>query len=42
MIMNDFQMTTDPKTGAMMPKRFNFKTGDGFSDHLPIGIEFSL
>jgi endonuclease/exonuclease/phosphatase family metal-dependent hydrolase len=42
MIMNDFQMTTDPKTGAMMPNRFNFKTGDGFSDHLPIGIEFNL
>ena len=41
-IINDFQMERDPKTGMMAPKRFNIKSGDGYSDHLPVGLEFTL
>ncbi len=35
-----FMMKKDNHTGEMVPMRFNHETGEGFSDHLPIRIEF--
>lgn len=36
-----FMLTRDSKTGTMIPMRTNFSTGEGYSDHLPIGIIFN-
>ncbi len=38
-ITRPFMMRKDPRTGQMIPNRFNTETGEGFSDHLPLGIE---
>lgn len=36
-----FMMKTDSRTGESVPVRFDATTGDGFSDHLPLGMEFT-
>lgn len=41
-IMNrPFMMKRDQRTGQMIPNRFDAETGEGFSDHLPLGIEIN-
>ena len=35
-----FMMKRDYQTDEMVPIRFNHETGEGFSDHLPVKIEF--
>lgn len=37
----DFMMMRDPKTGAMVPFRSDAATGEGYSDHLPVGLIFN-
>lgn len=37
---HSFLMKTDHRSGDLVPMRFNHDTGEGFSDHLPVGIEF--
>lgn len=42
-IMNrPFMLQHDHQSGEMIPVRFNFTTGEGYSDHLPLGMEFSI
>lgn len=42
-IMNrSFMLKPDHQSGQMIPVRFNFSTGEGFSDHLPLGMEFLI
>lgn len=38
-ITRPFMMKRDPRTGQIIPNRFNTNTGEGYSDHLPLGIE---
>lgn len=38
-INRPFMMKPDQRSGQMMPNRFDTETGNGFSDHLPLGIE---
>lgn len=40
-IKNSFQLTNSSSHRGI-PYRFDLKTGEGFSDHLPIAMEFSL
>lgn len=40
-IKRDFMLMKDPKTGAMVPMRSNASTGQGYSDHLPVGLIFN-
>jgi hypothetical protein len=35
-------MKQDQRSGFTVPNRFNTETGEGFSDHLPIGLEIQL
>ena len=37
-INRSFMLKKDYSTGEMVPNRFDFETGNGFSDHLPLGI----
>lgn len=40
-IMNrPFMLKHDGQSGEMIPARFNFQTAEGFSDHLPLAMEF--
>ncbi len=42
-IMNrPFMLKHDNQSGQMIPVRFNFMTGEGFSDHLPMALEFTI
>lgn len=42
-IMNrSFMLKPDSQSGQMVPVRFNFKTGEGYSDHLPMALEFTI
>ena len=40
------EITTDPKTGekklVKFPRRFDFMTGEGYSDHLPVVLKLNL
>jgi endonuclease/exonuclease/phosphatase family metal-dependent hydrolase len=36
-----FMLHQDQRSGQMIPLRFNAQNGSGFSDHLPLGIEFN-
>lgn len=36
-----FMMKEDYHTGEMIPVRFDHETGEGYSDHLPVKIEFT-
>lgn len=41
-IMNrPFMLRKDNQSGVMIPYRANANSGEGFSDHLPMGIEFT-
>lgn len=35
-----FLLRKNGRTGDMVPFRFSHETGEGFSDHLPVGMEF--
>jgi endonuclease/exonuclease/phosphatase family metal-dependent hydrolase len=37
-----FMMKADNHSGEHVPVRFNHETGEGFSDHLPVGAEFKF
>lgn len=39
-VKEPFMMTTDAQSGQSIPLRSDANRGTGFSDHLPIGIEF--
>ncbi len=42
-IMNrPFLLQTDSRTGDMIPMRFDADKATGFSDHLPVGMEFTI
>lgn len=42
-IMNrPFMLKRDQRSGQMIPNRFNFETAEGFSDHLPLSINFNI
>lgn len=42
-IMNrSFMLKRDARSGEMVPNRFNFETGEGFSDHLPMAIVIDI
>lgn len=41
-IKRPFMLKKDNYTGEWVPNRFNFKTGEGFSDHLPLGLKIQL
>ncbi|HXH29330.1 MAG TPA: endonuclease/exonuclease/phosphatase family protein [Bacteriovoracaceae bacterium] len=41
-IHRPFMMVLDARSGQMIPRRFNFSTAEGFSDHLPTAIELSF
>lgn len=38
-INRPFMMKQDRRSGQMIPNRFDTETAEGFSDHLPLGIE---
>jgi endonuclease/exonuclease/phosphatase family metal-dependent hydrolase len=40
-IHHDFIMIRDPKGSGLIPYRFSHQTGEGFSDHLPVGLIFT-
>jgi endonuclease/exonuclease/phosphatase family metal-dependent hydrolase len=37
---HDFIMTRDPRGSEIIPYRFGHQSGEGFSDHLPLGLSF--
>ena len=37
---HSFLMKKDSRSGHLVPFRFSHETGEGFSDHLPLGMEF--
>lgn len=39
---HSFLLRRDSRTGQMIPNRFNAETGEGFSDHLSLGLEITL
>jgi endonuclease/exonuclease/phosphatase family metal-dependent hydrolase len=41
-INRPFMMQVDTRTGALIPMRTDAQKGTGYSDHLPVGLEFSL
>ena len=41
-VKRPFMLKRDNYTGDYVPNRFNFRTGEGFSDHLPLGIQIKL
>jgi endonuclease/exonuclease/phosphatase family metal-dependent hydrolase len=41
-LSHPFMMNISSTTGRPYPKRFNHSKGEGFSDHLPVCLEFSL
>ncbi len=42
-IMNrPFMLKRDQRSGQMIPNRFNFETAEGFSDHLPLALNFNI
>lgn len=41
-IVRDFMMKRDNQSRVMVPMRWNHDTATGYSDHLPIGLEFNL
>jgi endonuclease/exonuclease/phosphatase family metal-dependent hydrolase len=40
-INKPFMMRVDSRTGESIPARSEHSTGEGFSDHLPLGMEFT-
>ncbi len=41
-IARPFMLRRDHQSGEMTPIRYNFETGEGFSDHLPMGIVIDI